>query len=259
MKMIKTLTCAIAAAAAVALSASTSHAAPLGVATNYDIITLSLTIKTNYTKVTGPNKASEIIVSEKFVTKNLLALLSGPDFANTSFPSNALLAIDWDLSPWESHVVVIDKSGNIYYDVNSTTNNVNNTNNLSNFTLDLAQLRGAESGTANVSTNGGENITAYNTGYFVIDDNPTGTNSILDLFGYGPSTQKYSIAWKGSVTGTNVVSNTTSWSSSFNFTPQGANQTYNGFYGGTMSGTINVSGHGKTTPYSLNIGSLGSD
>lgn len=247
--MIKTLTCAIAAAAAFALSASTSHAAnPIGFVTNYDTITVNLTVKTDVIKATGASNGgsnyTQTIVSQKLMTKDLLTLLSGPDFANTSFPSGAMLAFGWDLGPWESHVLVIDKTGNIYYDV-TAANTVTN-----NFTLEFAHLLGAESGTAKTGNPGGENITAYNTGYFSIVDSAGGTNAVLDLYGYGPSTEKYNISWDKNGA-------TTSWTSTFTFTPQGADQTYNGTHFATMSGSINATGHGKTTPYSLNIGSLG--
>jgi hypothetical protein len=249
MKLIKTLTCAIAATAAVALSASTSHAAdPIGFVTNYDTITLNLTIKTDVMKATGVSNGgsnfTQTIVSQKLVTKDLLTLLSGSDFANTSFPSGAMLAFGWDLGPWESHVLVIDKTGNIYYDV-TASNTVNE-----NFTMGIAHLLGAESGTAKTGNPGGENITAYNTGLFTILDRPDGTNAVLDLYGYGPSTEKYSINWDKNGA-------TASWSSTFTFTPQSADQTFDGINFATMSGTITASGHGKTTPYSLNIGSLG--
>jgi hypothetical protein len=249
MKLIKTFTCAIAASAAVALSASTSHAvSPIGVVTNYDTVTFNLTVKTDVIKANGASNGgsnyTQTIVSQKLATKDVLTLLSSQDFANMSFPSGAMLAFGWDLGPWESHLLVIDKSGNIYYDV-TASNTVNE-----NFTLEIADLLGAESGTAKTGNPGGESITAYNTGYINILDRPNGTNALLNLYGYGPSTEKYSINWDKNGA-------TTSWSSSFNFTPQGADQTINGTNFATMSGTITLSGHGKTTPYSLNIGSFG--
>lgn len=242
--MIKTLTCAMVAAAAVALSASTSHAAPIGVVTNFDTITVSLTIRTNIDRVTGPNKVTRTSGMTRFVTKDLLNLLSGPDFAGMNFTNNAMLAFAWDLSPFGDHLVVIDKQGNVLYDV--TANNSTN----AGVDINFGFLLGATTGTANENTPGSQNFTAFNTGFFNIHDG-TGTNTVLQLYGYGPSTERFSEARNG----TNVV---TSWSHNNTFNAQGADQTFNGVQGpATTSGTITARGSGKTDPYQLDIGNLG--
>lgn len=239
--MIKTLTCAMVAAAAVALSASTSHAQVT--VTNFDAVTLSLTIRTNVLKETAPGRFTQTTASSRFVTKDLLNLLSGPHFADMNFTNNAILAISWDQSIFGDHLVVMDKNGNVLYDVTGHTNANESV------TINFGFLLGALSGTANMNSPGGQNFTAFNTGFYSILDRP-GSNTVLNLFGYGPSTTRFN----ESRNSTNIV---TSWSHSTTFNAQGANQIFNGAEGdATTTGTITSRGSGKTMPYQLDIGSF---
>jgi len=241
MKIIKTLACAITASVAFTLYPSNAKADGLPtVVTNYSVISFALTITTNEPIIEKGTTETRKIGSAKFATKDLLNLLAGSDFAHTNWPTGAQVVIGWD-QPWESHVLVVDKSGsNVLYDV--TGGNTTN----ANFEINFFKELGAESGTANLAPKGGENFTAYNNGFFDIYDQSNG----LSIWGYGPSTESFSISWATNSTSSNQSVNT-KWSDSATFKPQNGDQSINGTTGGTMSGTITAKGHGNGTPYDL--------
>jgi hypothetical protein len=233
--MIKILACAIAATVALTFYPTNTKAdvLPITVVTNYSVINVALTVQTNVQTVNGP-KVTTKIVSLKFTTKDLLNLLANADFANTTWPTGAQIVIGWD-QPWESHVLVVDKSGtNVLYDV--TANNQTN----ANFEINFFDKLGVINENFNGNQPGGETVTAYNNGLFDIDDHNAG----IDIYGNGPSTHSLSISWdkNGAIN---------KWSQSVTFKPQNGDQTINGYTGGTMFGTITLKGHGTSTPYDL--------
>ncbi len=239
--MIKILACAIAATVALTFYPTNTKAEVLPtIVTNYSVISFALTITTNEPVIEKGTTQTRKIGSAKFATKDLLNLLAGPHFASTNWPTGAQVVIGWD-QPWESDVLIVDKSGtNVLYDVTAN----NNTN--ANFGINFFQELGAESGTANVALKGGEKFTAYNNGFFDIYDRTNG----VDIWGNGASTEQFSISWATNSMSDNISVNT-KWSDSVTFKPQNGDQTINGTTGGTMSGTITAKGHGTGTPYDL--------
>ena len=86
MRIIKTLTCAVTTAVALTIGASSAKAiATLGIVTNYDVLNVSLTVKTNVVKET-PSGATISAASVKLVTKDVLNILQGTDFYGGAFP-----------------------------------------------------------------------------------------------------------------------------------------------------------------------------
>jgi hypothetical protein len=239
MKVIKTLTCVIAAVATLTLGASSAHAV-ISTTANDIILNLALTISTNTAAsvpVTASNYYTVKMLSAKLVNKNLLAILGGNDFAKTTFGTGDQIAIAYDY-PWNGDVVVVDKSGsNVLYDA---TYNYGNSNNAT-FAINLSEESGTFNEKYNYKPSGAVSVTAYDSGSFTLLD---GTNN-LNLTGSGPSAVTFNQTLSSTKTfSTNPFS---AWadSSSFSFYGSSNESALSATNYVTVSGTIKGRGKGK--------------
>lgn len=229
MKTLKTLTVALTVAASLAFCA-TSAKADVGTTTNYDTVTFSATLMTNsYAEVkVGTNEETTLVMkSQKFVTKDLLNLLTNADFANESFPVGAKLELGWD---WNGDVLVVDKTGsNVIYDA---TYNYGNSN-IATVVINPWNQTGAVS--IKQSENGASFVW-YNSGSFQLKD----ANANINITGMGPSTEHFSVKFTASAE---------TWTDSQNFGVYGANES-SGIspLTGTLTGSITLSGKGPGEP-----------
>lgn len=234
MRSVKTITLACAAAIGVFCAAGANAQSIIGTVTNSEQLTISLTVSTN---VETENKNFHVqfaVRSQRLQTKDIMNLLAGPDFANTTWPKNARLVVGLD-QEWNNDVLVVDGTGtNVLFDASTGDGNAY-------LTINFFRFGGTWQESFNGNNPGNEEYTWYNNGYFELYDNKSLN---IDLWGYGASTEHFTQNWDK--TGVN-----TTWSDSENFTPQSAAQSLNGYTQGTLTGTINASGHGKGTPTTL--------
>lgn len=250
MKAIKTLTCATAAAAVLAISASDVQAVgpTTSLTTNDVILNFALTISTNTAasvSTTATNYTIKV-ASEKLVNKNLLTMLEGSDFANVPFAAGAQIAIAYD-GPWNGDVVVVDKTGtNVLYDVTENGHSTNAT-----FAINLTQENGAFSEKYNYKPSGSVSSTAYDGGSFTLLDIP----NKVSMTGNGPSTVTFTQILNSSKPFT--TNPFASWTDSANFSFFGASNeaALNQTNYVTISGTITGKGKGKgeNTYFSTNF------
>lgn len=234
MKTLKTLTVAVAAAASLALSAMSAKAG-IGIVTNYDTVNFSATLTTNGI-VDDAAGYKSVIGSQRFVTKDLLTLLTNSDFAGTNFPVDSKLVLGWD-GNWNGDLLVVDKTGtNVLYD--ATAGNPTN-----NITINLYNQTGSPTYSATHSSLGINinNLVWHNNGSFMLIDQAGGVN----IAGTGPCTDHFNLK-----DGFSASTNVASWTDSETFTMYGANETNGngGFIPGTLTGSITVSGSGKGLP-----------
>jgi hypothetical protein len=238
MRTVKTTILAIAAVIGAFCAVGASAQTIIGVVTNYDKLSISLTVSTNAETKNEMDKKGGLQVqfrvrSQRLETKDIMNLLAGPDFANTTWPKYAMLVIGLD-QEWSNDVLVVDRTGtNVLYDASADPN--------ANFTINYFRYTGTWQENFDGDNPGSEQYTWYNNGYFEIYDNKTMN---IDLWGYGASTERFSLDW-------NNLGVNTGWSDSEYFGPQSAAQTFNGYSQGTLSGSINASGRGKGTPETL--------
>lgn len=236
MRIIKTLICAAAAAVALTISASSAKAISfLGVVTNYDVLNVSLTVKTNIVK---ENSTGFVIstASVKLVNKDVLNILQGADFYGAAFPPGAKLVVGWDAG-WDGDILVVDETGtNVLYDADSGGNNGK-----SYFYVNFYNDEGSFTGSLGETDPGHFNINWANSGDFGLYDN---ANKNLYLWG-GASAAKSSY-----VQNWDKNHDYTTWSSSESYSPSAGDQLLNNNNEsfGSISGTINSSGHGKGMP-----------
>jgi hypothetical protein len=229
MKILKTLTCTIAAAAALAFSTSSATAVTsIGLVTNYSVLNISLTIKTNVYSYNSSTSVEKYTVgSKKFVTKDLMNLLAGPDFHDAAFPAGAKLVQGWD-APWDGDVLVV-LGTNVLYNASAGSYYVR---------IYWDEYSGTYAENYKDTSPGYYDITDYNTGYFEIYDDDY---SYFDLYGYGPATATYKQNWNADVY--------TGWSQNANMTPSYGDNYFGDSSEGFTSGTITTSGSGKGVPY----------
>lgn len=235
MKTLKTLTVAIAAAASLAFWTTSARAIPvppIAAVTNYSTVTFSATIVTNRIVENTTNAFKSAFVSQKLVTKDLLNLLTNADFANKTFPAGSKLVVGWDSVASGGHLLVVDGT-NVVYDATVGTGG-------NNVVINLYNQTGASSVNADLKGTGSGTVTWDNFGSFKLTDR-TGA---LSIGGTGPCTEHYSS--KGFQSSTNSPD----WTDSQTFNIYGASITngYPNLGPGTLTGSINVSGHGKGNP-----------
>ncbi len=233
MKTLKTLTCAVAAVVALAFGASSAKAG-IGIVTNYSALTFNITVSTNIYKSTSTGY-TYTIGKTKLVNKDVLTILQGVDFANTTFPAGSKLVIGWD-SAWDGDVLVVDKTGtNVLYNCDSGGNSGS-----AYLYMDFFYEYGTYSENVNDNDPGHSDYTDLNSGEFYIYDTTTPqTDDNLDLgTQYNPATITYDQNWDKN-------DDDTTWSSSSSQTLGGGEQYFNGDTESTFSGTITTSGHGK--------------
>lgn len=236
MKALKTLTWAVALTVTLlAFCATSAKAYSIGMETNYDTVTFSATIATNAITEYTTNGIKSVVKSEKLVTKDLLNLLSNGDFAGMPFPTGSKLVIGWDWNAGD--LLVVDKTGtNVLYDATA--------GNPTNFvTINFFNQTGAPSYNFAEKGTGSYTLTWYNDGSFELMDK---RSMFIDIEASGPCTEHYDL--KG-------FNSSPSWTDSQAFTMYGANENppKPGFFPGTLSGSIKVSGRGKGFPGYLNI------
>ena len=239
MKTLRTLTCAITAAAALTFCASSAKAG-IGIVTNYSTLTFNITVSTNIYKSTSTGY-TYTISKKKLVTKDVLAILQGVDFYNGTFPAGSMLVMGWD-EEWDGDVLVVDKTGtNVLYDCD----NGGNTGSAYLY-MDFFYEDGTYSETEDEKDPGHYDYTYYNSGeFYFYDETTTQTEDNLYLWTeYNPATISYDGNWDKN--GQN-----TTWSSSSSQTLGGGDQYFNGDTESTFSGTITTSGHGKGAAYYL--------
>ncbi len=227
--MIKKLICALSVMTSLAFCAP-SVKAVLPVVTNYSTVTITAILTTNALVQTSTG-IKAIIGSKKLVTKDLLALLESPDFANFPFPTGARLVIGWDAS-WNGDVLVVDKTGtNVLYDATLGTDG-------NNVTINLYNQTGSASYNYSTNNTGAFTLVWHNNGSFALTD----SGASLNITGAGPCTDNFT--FKGFDSDNNAT-----WSDSQSFNMYGAHEA-NGvsFFAGTLTGSIKVSGKGKGAP-----------
>ncbi len=240
MKTLRTLTCAIVTAAALAFCASSAKAG-IGIVTNYSALTFSMTVSTNIYKSTSTGY-TYTIGKKKLVTKDVLAILQGVDFYNGTFPAGSMLVVGWD-SDWDGDVLVVDKTGtNVLYNCDSGGNS-----GLAYLYMDFFDEYGTYSETEDNNDPGHYNYTYYNGADFnFYDETTTQTEDNLYLWTeYNPATISNDQNWDKN-------GHNTTWSSSSSMTLGGGEQYINGVTEATISGTITTSGHGKGSASYLN-------
>lgn len=239
MRIVKTLMCATAAAVALTMGASSAKAiTSIGIVTNYDVLNVSLTVKTNIVKQTATGYTISN-GSVKLVNKDVLNILAGADFYGSAFPPGSKLVVGWD-QPWDGDVLVVDNTGtNVLYNCDSGGNSGE-----SYFYVDFYDDQGSFTGTLGETDPGHFNLNWSNSGDFGLYDD---ANNNLYLWG-GESAAKSSYVQNWDK---NDVD--TTWSSSESYSPSTGDQKLNNnpesF--GSISGTISSSGHGKGYPYYL--------
>jgi hypothetical protein len=237
MNSIKALTYVVVALIILMLCAAKVKAySIIGTVTNYDTVTISATLTTNgIAKVRG-GYGTKIAV-RRFITKDLLNLLTNSDFADETFPVGAKLVLGWD-QEWNGHVLVADKTGtNVIYDATYNNGNTNIT-----VAIDLYSQIGAEDLTW---INGNFTVTWYNNGSLKIIDQPDGGYDVY-IVGTGPCTDHL----QRKVLSTDALE----WSDSQTFMVYGAGESDGGSQPpviGTLAGSIKVEGRGTGTAYYL--------
>ena len=241
MRAIKTLTCALAAATALALGTSVVRAVSQ-TTTNSVILTFNLTISTNSLIFISDTNYAHKVTSVKLTNKNLLALLGGSDFANENL-SNDQIAIAYD-APWNGDVVVVDKTGsNVLYDATFNYGNSNNaTLDVNLVTINSSRGRGTQSVTFNYKPSGTIGYTIYNNGTFTLLDN---TNNI-NISGSGSSTVTFAQTFPSGMYFNPTNAYTGPWTDSATFKFFGANNQFGiNQTNVTISGTITAKGKGR--------------
>jgi hypothetical protein len=237
MKTLRTLTVTVAVVASLALCVTSAKASSAGITTNYNTVNISLTITTN-SLVETANGVKSIIKSQKLVTKDLLNMLTGSDFAGFPFPTGSKLVMGLD-GNWNGDLLVVDKSGtNVLYDA---------THNYGEFDVATVVINPYnQTGAPNLTLTEGSktdnlNVTWYNNASFQLMDQ----NANINITGTGPCTEHFVL--NGFTIGTST--NIPSWTDSQRFAVYGASET-NGIssfesHAGTLSGSIMMSGSGK--------------
>ena len=241
MKIIKSLLCAIVAATAFAFCTASANAS-IGIVTNFDVLTLTLTVRTNPPPIIRVSTKVFQINTVRLATKDILNLLQTAQFADTKFPSGSRLVLGWD-EPWNGHVLVVDStSTNVLFDAGAT--------NLNYVTVNFFAEPGAFSGTSGLANPGSQSFTLFNNAMFALYDSTTGDTNILTyLSGAGPCRQTYRLSWDKN-------GNPTTWSDNQNFSGvNGGRQVLNGVPYGTISGTITGRGSGSGAPFFFTQGS----
>lgn len=239
MKTLKTLTVAVIAAVSLVFCVTSAKAySVIGYTTNYDTVNFSVTLTTNkFTATTNEAIANwkYISVSQKFVTKDLLNLLTNLDFAGTSFPTGSKLVVGWD-PQWNGDLLVVDKSGSdVLYD--ATTHSPNDGNYVAvNFYNQQGSPNFNE--TANITNmTGSISLAWYNNGSFKLIDQTNG----ISITGTGPSTEHFNFKAVSAISST--------WSDSQSFVTYGADEISGpSAFPGTLTGSITASGRGKGMP-----------
>jgi hypothetical protein len=208
----------------------------IGTVTNYDTVTISATLTTNgIAKVRG-GYGTKIAV-RRFITKDLLDLLTNSDFAGETFPVGAKLVLGWD-EEWNGHVLVVDKTGtNVIYDATYNNGDTNIT-----VVINLYNQTGAEDFTW---IDGNFTVTWYNNGSLKIIDQPDGGYDVY-IVGTGPCTDHF----QRKVVSTDALE----WSDSQTLLVYGAGESDGGSQPpviGTLVGSIKVGGRGTGTAYYL--------
>ena len=231
MKRIKTVALALAVAVAVLFAPNAARAytnTVIGTVANYSTMTVALTIKTNFETVNAKGTNTEF-AQVKLINKNLLSLLAGPDFANTTWPAGAKLVAGWD-SEWSGAILVVDSTGtNVLYNASGGGDYLKVTP-FSSF--------GAKSGQ---SSPGMVSYTWYNNGAFQLADYNA---PVTFLRGTGSCTEKFT--QKSDASG-----NPTTWSDTESYSQSQAGQVLLNCAQSTTSGTITLSGHGNGSPFWL--------
>jgi hypothetical protein len=226
MKTLRTLTCAIAAAAALAFCATSAEAT---VTTDYSVLSISMTVSTNTGEIYKGNSLYVYQVkSHTYTTADLLHLFESADFAGTTFPSGSKIVVAWDMS---GDVVVIDSHGNVLFDA-STYNYPD-----AYFTVNFQSTYGPYS-ESELDKDPGHYDWAYQTtGNFTLYDD---ISTYIDLFGTGAGTFAVNQNW-------NSAGDYSTYSHTESLTAVGASSSeyINGVdYSGVVM-KITASGHGN--------------
>lgn len=222
MKILKTLTIAVGAAASLAFCATSAKAISL-VTTENSPVNISVVLTTNVVVATATGLKG-VIASQKLVNKNLLTLLTNSDFAGVPFPTGSKLVIGWD---WGGALLVVDKTGtNVLYDatIGTAGNSV---------TINFYNQEGAISFDSNATGTGSFTATWYNNASFALIDQTAGVN----LAANGPCTEH--------ITFKSIDSSNPTWTDSQSFKMYGANETNSSPFTGTLTGSITANGNGK--------------
>ena len=227
MKVLKTLTCAIAAVAALVFCAPSARAVTgIGLVTNYSVLNISLTLKTNVYSESGSVETYKV-GSKKFVTKDLMNLLESTDFYNGTFPAGAKLVQGWD-EPWSGDVLVV-LGTNVLYNASVGSYYIR---------IDWYDYNGTYDSTYKDADPGYYNFTRYNTGYIEIYDDD---HSYVEFNAVGPATINYKESWNTEIY--------TGWSQNANMAPSYGGNYFGDSSEGFLSGTITESGSGKGYAY----------
>jgi hypothetical protein len=235
---IKPLICSVAATVVLTFCAANAKAYTiLGTVTNYSVLNVSLTCKTNaYVSTSTGFKMLAGLVTMS--SKDVLKLLASSDFADETFPAGARLEYDWDDSSYGDEVIVTDKTGkNIIY--------VPPYSGYPSFGLYFDEETGAYSENYNENSPGFESVNGENSPEFwLYDDN---SEYVYFWSDYGTDTENFRDDWNGS--GAN-----TSWTDSENYPISvGGDEYFGDAYEGSLSGYISAYGHGTSYPYELPI------
>ena len=238
MKILKTLTCAFAAVAALAFCTPSAKAG-IGIVTNYNTLNISLTINTNIAQTHSGSTYHDSYKSAHFVTKDLLNLLQTRDFANTNFPSGSKIVIGWD-RPWYDAVLVVDKTGtNVLFNASST-----NTAGYVIFVVEggTGSYYGAYNETHVEANPGSDGWTEFYSDTFEIYDE---TNLDIDIHQIAPDKENFHINW-------NLDHVYLNWNDSENLILNTSeNQVLNNASYVTATGNVQANGSGKGEPYYL--------
>lgn len=208
----------------------------IGTVADYSTMTIALTIKTNFETCTATCNKYQF-ASVKLATKDVLNLLAGPAFANTTWPAGAKLVAGWDIL-WNGDVLVVDSTGsNVLYDASAGAG----TGGASYLSLNPFFEFGPKTGTSPVTNPGTESYTWANNGNFHLVVYST---SMTILHGTGSCTEKFSQKWDAS-------GNPTTWTDTEVYSQNESDQILQGNGSAELSGTITLSGRGSGSPWYL--------
>ncbi len=236
MKTLRNLTCAVAAAAAVAFCAPSARAT-VNFTTNYDELNITVTVQTNIEK--SPSSDVYTYSLHTFTLDNaaILHLLEGPDWNDGSFPAGSKLVVGWDAGAnvedgKKGDILVVGPDGKtVLYDASEYIWSASDD---AIITVNFYDEEGTYSGNINDNEPGHYDLVWFNNTDFELYDDG-GSIPYLYIETYGPSTENFKQGWKND--------EYTSWSDSEQAKTYGADAYIDGS-DDDATVTVKISAHG---------------
>lgn len=229
----------IIAAATLALSPRAQADGFAGTSTQFSKVNVALTVQTNKPSVTSGSTENFSTVKTKIDNQALLTMFANWSGANTNEwrTNGAQLIFDWDTY----QLAVADKTGSniLFYAGDGVSGGVTAYCTLDWFNNFGSYDYGAFNEKLSTGSPGADTWTLNSEGFFELFYDDGVAADKIDVYGYGPNTEKYTQKWDQAHT-------YTTWTDSENFKPAGAAQKeiVNGSDHSTVSGTISAKGSG---------------